>query len=65
MLKDVQGVLALAYTTNHFQTGLKNILDRAVLAHTETPQHSKIQFRSHRLPTISGLRPYPGRTGRS
>ncbi len=28
-------VLALAYLNSHFQTGLKNVLDRAVLAHHE------------------------------
>lgn len=36
MLKDDEGVLALAYLNSHFQTGLKNVLDRAILAHTET-----------------------------
>jgi len=35
MLRDDDGVLALAYLNSHFQTGLKNVLDRAVLAHTE------------------------------
>jgi Mg2+-importing ATPase len=29
-------VLALAYVNSHFQTGLKSVLDRAVLAHEET-----------------------------
>ena len=29
------GVLALAYLNSHFQTGLKNVLDRAVLEHHE------------------------------
>jgi Mg2+-importing ATPase len=28
-----EGVLTLAYLNSHFQTGLKNVLDRAVLAH--------------------------------
>ncbi len=42
VLKEDDGVLALAYTNSHFQTGLKNVLDRAVLAHTETHQHAKI-----------------------
>ncbi len=42
VLKEDQGVLALAYTNSHFQTGLKNVLDRAVLSHTETHQHAKI-----------------------
>jgi P-type Mg2+ transporter len=32
-LRDSTAVLALAYTNSHFQTGLKNVLDRAVLAH--------------------------------
>ena len=41
-LKEDDGVLALAYINSHFQTGLKNVLDRAVLAHTETHQHAKI-----------------------
>jgi len=36
MLREDDGVLALAYLNSHFQTGLKNVLDRAVLAHTET-----------------------------
>ena len=35
-------VLALAYVNSHFQTGLKNILDRAVLAHEETHAHARI-----------------------
>jgi Mg2+-importing ATPase len=42
MLKEDQGVLALAYLNSHFQTGLKNVLDRAVLAHTETHAHAGI-----------------------
>jgi Mg2+-importing ATPase len=32
---DDQGVLLLAYLNSFFQTGLKNVLDRAVLAHKE------------------------------
>jgi Mg2+-importing ATPase len=36
VLKDDDGVLALAYMNSHFQTGLKSVLDRAILAHTET-----------------------------
>lgn len=36
VLKEDDGVLALAYLNSHFQTGLKNVLDRAILAHTET-----------------------------
>ena len=42
VLKEDQGVLALAYTNSHFQTGLKSVLDRAVLAHTETHTHAQI-----------------------
>jgi len=42
VLKEDQGVLALAYTNSHFQTGLKSVLDRAVLAHTETHTHARI-----------------------
>ena len=33
--KEDDGVLALAYLNSHFQTGLKNVLDRAVLEHRE------------------------------
>jgi Mg2+-importing ATPase len=32
-------VLALAYLNSHFQTGLKNLIDRAVLDHTELREH--------------------------
>lgn len=42
VLKEDDGVLALAYMNSHFQTGLKNILDRAILAHTETEAHATI-----------------------
>ncbi|MCE9527532.1 MAG: magnesium-translocating P-type ATPase [Planctomycetales bacterium] len=41
-LKEDDGVLALAYMNSHFQTGLKNVLDRAVLANVETHTHAKI-----------------------
>ncbi len=41
-LRDNDGVLALAYTNSHFQTGLKNMLDRAVLAHQDTHAHARI-----------------------
>jgi Mg2+-importing ATPase len=41
-LKESEEVLALAYINSHFQTGLKNVLDRAVLSHTETHAHAKI-----------------------
>jgi Mg2+-importing ATPase len=42
VLKEDEGVLALAYMNSHFQTGLKNVLDRAILAHTETHIHAAI-----------------------
>ena len=32
-LEQDDGVLELAYLNSHFQTGLKNLMDRAVLAH--------------------------------
>lgn len=41
-LREDQGVLALAYTNSYFQTGLKNLLDRAVLAHAEAHPHAGI-----------------------
>jgi len=41
-LRENDAVLALAYTNSHFQTGLKNVLDRAVLAHEETHTHARI-----------------------
>ena len=41
-LREDEKVLALAYLNSHFQTGLKNVLDRAVLAHTETHAHASI-----------------------
>src|SRR4029078_4916061 len=42
VLNEDEGVLALAYINSHFQAGLKNVLDRAVLAHTETHSHAQI-----------------------
>ena len=42
MLRDSDSVLALAYTNSHFQTGLKNVLDRAVLAHEEANATARI-----------------------
>ena len=41
-LRDSESVLALAYTNSHFQTGLKNVLDRAVLAHERAHAHARI-----------------------
>jgi Mg2+-importing ATPase len=35
VLRQDDGVLALAYLNSYFQTGLKNVLDRAVLTHQE------------------------------
>lgn len=35
LLRNDDAVLRLAYLNSHFQTGLRNVLDRAVLAHTE------------------------------
>ena len=42
MLREDDSVLALAYLNSHFQTGLKSVLDRAVLAHTETHARGRI-----------------------
>ena len=36
MLRESDEVLALAYTNSHFQTGLRSVLDRAILAHRDT-----------------------------
>ena len=41
-LREDERVLALAYVNSHFQTGLKNLLDRAVLAHEETHTHARV-----------------------
>lgn len=41
-LREDQAVLALAYINSHFQTGLKNVLDRAVLAHEAAHMHSRV-----------------------
>jgi Mg2+-importing ATPase len=41
-LHEDESVLALAYVNSHFQTGLKNILDRAVLAHEGTHGHARV-----------------------
>jgi Mg2+-importing ATPase len=43
-----EGVLVFAYLNSHFQTGLKNVLDRAILGHKELreqlniPEHRKL-----------------------
>jgi P-type Mg2+ transporter len=39
VLKPDNRVLALAYLNSHFQTGLKNVMDRAVLAHSGETHH--------------------------
>jgi len=45
--EDDEGVLVFAYLNSHFQTGLKNVLDRAILKHKDLrelniPEHKKI-----------------------
>jgi P-type Mg2+ transporter len=42
VLRQDDGVLALAYLNSYFQTGLKNVLDRAVLAHRETDAEAHV-----------------------
>jgi Mg2+-importing ATPase len=42
VLKDDDYVLTLAYLNSHFQTGLRNVLDRAVLAHSDSHAHAVI-----------------------
>ena len=39
VLKEDTEVLTLAYLNSHFQTGLKNLMDRAILEHTELREH--------------------------
>jgi Mg2+-importing ATPase len=39
MLHQDKEVLTLAYLNSHFQTGLKNLMDRAILQHTEMHEH--------------------------
>ena len=39
VLKEDEEVLTLAYLNSHFQTGLKNLMDRAILQHTEVHEH--------------------------
>src|SRR5450432_2661063 len=41
-LKESADVLALVYANSYFQTGLKNVLDRAVLAHQDTEMGRRI-----------------------
>jgi P-type Mg2+ transporter len=42
MLRENEDVLAFAYINSHFQTGLKNVMDRAILAHSATHTHAEI-----------------------
>ncbi len=48
LLDENEEVLALAFLNSHFQTGLKNVLDRAILEHQEVhhcariPEHTKV-----------------------
>ena len=39
VLKEDEEVLFLAYLNSHFQTGLKNVIDRAILRHIELHEH--------------------------
>lgn len=39
VLREDQEVLILAYLNSHFQTGLRNVMDRAILEHTELKEH--------------------------
>jgi P-type Mg2+ transporter len=41
-LREDDDVLALAYVNSHFQTGLKNVLDRAILAHEESHAQGRV-----------------------
>ncbi|MCU0683169.1 MAG: HAD-IC family P-type ATPase [Polyangiaceae bacterium] len=41
-LRESDDMLALAYVNSHFQTGLKNVLDRAVLAHAQSHAHGRV-----------------------
>lgn len=39
VLNEDREVLILAYLNSHFQTGLKNVMDRAILQHSELQEH--------------------------
>ncbi len=41
-LQEDERVLGLTYMNSHFQTGLKSVLDRAILAHEESHAHARI-----------------------
>lgn len=40
--REDDSVLVLAYLNSHFQTGLKNVLDRAILAHREVHEYTSV-----------------------
>jgi Mg2+-importing ATPase len=42
VLEDDPHVLELAYLNSHFQTGLKNVLDRAILSHVEVHETKNV-----------------------
>jgi len=42
-LKEDEEVLEMAYPNSHFQTGLKNLMDRAILQHSEVNDHPAFQ----------------------
>ena len=42
VLRQSDDVLTLAYLNSHFQTGLKNVLDRAILAHEEAHAEARV-----------------------
>jgi Mg2+-importing ATPase len=41
-LRPSEDVLALAFINSHFQTGLKSVLDRAILAHEKSHEHAGV-----------------------
>jgi Mg2+-importing ATPase len=41
-LKEDDSVLEMAFLNSHFQTGLRNVLDRAILEHTENVAHQQV-----------------------
>ncbi|MFO0722735.1 MAG: magnesium-translocating P-type ATPase [Myxococcota bacterium] len=41
-LRESQDVLSLAYVNSHFQTGLRSVIDRAVLAHESSHAHGRV-----------------------
>ena len=46
------GVLTLAYLNSHFQSGLKNVLDHAVLEHAELEEHLNLDTGFRKLDEI-------------